>query len=158
LAAHGGRMMVAGAEATAFEIMMGRYADGKPNVDLYLNAHEGDPVRVDRAGKDRPPVIVDRPALSGAWTFQPDVISALAGHAGLRHRGLLARLLYALPTSRVGDREIGAPPVPGGVSHAYRAGVLNLWEIQERMEDGQPAPYWLHFSDEADHALRELEG
>src|SRR5262249_3766235 len=36
LARQGGRMLQAGAEGTAFEIMKGRYSEGRPNFDVYL--------------------------------------------------------------------------------------------------------------------------
>src|SRR5262249_7972024 len=41
----GGRLMQAGAEGTPFEIAGGRYAEVE-NFDVYLKAHDGDPLRV----------------------------------------------------------------------------------------------------------------
>jgi replicative DNA helicase len=45
-------------------------------------------------------------------TVQPDVIVDLASRKAFRGRGFLARWLYSLPKSRVGYRNVDAPPVP----------------------------------------------
>jgi replicative DNA helicase len=65
---------------------------------------------VDRRG--RPPEYVERPCLTIGLTVQPEVLQGLAGRPGFGGRGLLARFLYSLPTSLVGRRQPGAPPVP----------------------------------------------
>jgi hypothetical protein len=160
LAQQGGRLLVASPEGTPFEVIKGRYQEkGKqPNFDPYLKGHAGDALRTNRASKDRPPEIVDCPALSAALTVQPDVLRALAEQASMKARGLLARWLYSLPESRVGRRQVAAPGVPETVALDYLHSMLALWRLKGTTDEaGLPAPHWLHFSPGADQALRQLE-
>jgi hypothetical protein len=152
LADQGGRMLQASAEGTLFEIVKGRYAEGgKANVEVYLKGHAGDALRVDRVG--RPADVVERPALSVALAVQPDVIRGLAERATLKHRGFLARWMYALPVSLVGRRTIAARPVPAATTAAYRKVMMDLWRTEQASQ-----PLLLAFSPQADQALRDLEG
>jgi hypothetical protein len=155
LALHGGRMLQASAEGTAFEIVKGRYSE-TPNFDVYLKGHAGDPMRVGRVSRGSD--TVDNPALSAALAVQPDVIRGLADHASMRGRGFLARWLYSMPVSRVGRRSVAAAPVPAAITGSYRGTIAKLWELPgSRDQDGKPTPHWLMFSPEADQAIQELE-
>lgn len=97
-----GELGLLSAEGGIFETMAGRYNQGVPNIDLYLNGHAGDPVRIDRGSK--PPVILDDPRLTIALAVQPDVLHSLSTKPGFKGRGLLGRFLYALPPSNLGNR------------------------------------------------------
>jgi hypothetical protein len=156
LALHNGRMLQCSAEGTPFEIVKGRYSD-KANPDVYLKGHAGDPLRVNRVGRDVE--TVEQPALSLALAVQPDVIRGLAEDATLARRGFLARFLYSLPPSRVGSREVAPPAVPPTVQAGYDRLISAFWWLPGRTgQDGRPAPHWLRFSPDADLILRELEG
>lgn len=157
LAEQGGRMLQAGPEGTLFEIAKGRYSDsGTANFEVYLKGHAGDPLRVDRSGRGSNHA--DAPALSVALAVQPDVISGLAAKGSLRHRGFLARFLYAVPSSLVGRRRVAAGPVPEAVRAKFRECMLRLWRMPDLGEDGgRRRPHRIVFSLEADRALRELE-
>lgn len=146
---HGGRIAAMSAEGGLFEIMAGRYAkDGAPNLDVFLKGHAGDAIRVDRVG--RAPEFVRAPALTLALTVQPDVVHGLAGKAGFRGRGLLARFWYALPTSLVGRRRIHPPPVPDEIRAAYAALVEHVLGLKAgTAADGSPHPRLLALSPEA---------
>jgi hypothetical protein len=160
LAQQSGRMLVASPEGTAFEIAKGRYSDkGKtPNFDAYLKGHAGDALRVNRSSKDRPPEIVEQPALSAALAVQPDVIRGLAEQASMKSRGFLARWLYSLPASMVGARKVAARPVPQTVALDYQHAMLALWRLKGGADEaGKPAPHWLRFAPAADLALQGLE-
>jgi putative DNA primase/helicase len=155
LAQQGGRILQASPEGTAFEIAKGRYSE-TANFDVYLKGHAGDPLRSDRISRDKD--AADQPALSVALAVQPDVIQELADQTSMRGRGFLARFLYSIPRSRVGCRTIAPAPVPEPVSRKYREMVLALWELPGTVDQtGKPAPHLLHFSREADAALREFE-
>jgi len=156
IAKHGGRMLVASAEGTAFEIAKGRYAE-TPNFDVFLKSHAGDPLRSDRVGRSDD--IVNQPALSVALAVQPAVISGLAEQSSMRTRGFLARFFYAMPISLVGHRTVAAQPVPKSVTNEYHSGMRWLWEREGAVVDetGQPGPHWLKFSPEADQNLRDFE-
>jgi hypothetical protein len=150
LAEQGGRMLQASAEGTLFEIVKGRYSEGgKSNMEVYLKGHAGDCLRVQRVS--RADDIIERPALSVAVAVQPDVIRGTAEQSTLKHRGFLARWLYAIPTSRVGCRAITPRPVPASVRDGYRECVLRLWRL-EVPEDAE-----LIFSAEADREMQELQ-
>jgi hypothetical protein len=155
IAQQGGRMLQAAPEGTALEIAKGRYSE-TANFDVYLKGHAGDPLRVGRVSRARD--TVDQPALSLALAVQPDVIRGLNEQASMRGRGFLARLLYSVPVSRVGSREIAPRPVPEAVSREFSGSMLALWRLTgTNDEKGNDAPHWLRFSREADELLRELE-
>jgi replicative DNA helicase len=113
-----GRIALLSPEGDAFDQMAGRYNQQVgPNLGVYLKGHAGDLLKVDRRG--RPPEYVQRPCLTIGLTVQPEVLQGLAGRPGFRGRGLLARFLYSLPSSLVGRRQPGAPPVPQAVAERY---------------------------------------
>jgi replicative DNA helicase len=116
LAEQGGRLAVLSAEGGIFATLAGRYS-GTPNFEVFLKGHAGDMLRVGRLGRDAEDV--EHPALTLGLALQPTVIRDLAGQAGFRDRGLLARILFSLPIDIVGHRLIGAPEVSPDVVAAY---------------------------------------
>jgi replicative DNA helicase len=113
-----GRIALLSPEGDVFDQMAGRYNQGAgPNLGVYLKGHAGDLLKVDRRG--RPPEYIERPCLTIGLAVQPEVLRGLAGRPGFGGRGLLARFLYSLPTSLVGRRQPGAPPVPQPVADRY---------------------------------------
>lgn len=142
-------------------MMGGRYSNGIPNLDLYLQGHAGTAVRVDR--KSGPPVDLQRPALAIGISPQPSVLRGLTAQEGFRGRGLLARFLYALPPSRLGYRSLDTTPVSETVVTAYSEMCLQLLTIDpERDTAGRIIPKQLRLSSEA-HAewkvfARQVEG
>jgi putative DNA primase/helicase len=124
------RMAVFSDEGGIFETLAGRYNKGVPNLDLWLKGHSVSPVRVDRADATRPPILLNRPHLTVGISPQPDVLEALRDKPGFRGRGLLARFLYALPRSPLGDRALEVHPVPSDVLDEYRAGIRELLELK----------------------------
>ena len=150
MAAQDGRLAVISAEGGIFDIIGGRYSK-MPNFDIYLKAHAGDEIRVDRVG--RKPEHIERPALTLALAVQPAVLRTIADREGFRGRGLLARFLFVLPTSFVGRREIGAPPVPAEIGDRYerllKEMVLTLAEWTD--------PQVLSFASDANEALLDYE-
>ena len=112
-------------EGGIFDIMSGRYSKGVPNLDLFLQSHSGDPVRVSRGS--RPPVNLHEPALSIGISPQPSVIRGMAERPGFRERGLSARFMYVLPISPLGGRElINRPPINDEVYVQYSDAMKNL--------------------------------
>lgn len=124
LADNGGRIAVVSAEGGVFDLFAGRYANNVPNLDLLLKAHSGDMLRVDR--RSRPPEHVPKPALTLCLTAQPYLLASIARNPAFVGRGVLARMLYALPTNNVGHRKVGTDPVPEAVADEYanRVGLL----------------------------------
>jgi replicative DNA helicase len=151
LAEQHGRLAVLSAEGGIFATLGGRYSGGAANLEVFLKGHAGDLLRVDRKG--RPAEHVEHPALTLGLAVQPEVLRDIARMPGFRGRGLLARILYALPTSTVGRRKIAPPPVPTDVADAYdvrvRAMVARLADLTE--------PTLLTLRPEADDQLRQFE-
>ena len=123
LADHGGRIAIISAEGGIFETIAGRYAR-TVNMDVFLKGHSGDRIRVDRQG--RPPQHIPSPALTIGLMVQPRVIEAIAANRDFVGRGLLARFLYATPTSRVGSRRSAVTPVSPDTECRYNARVKRL--------------------------------
>ena len=86
LAEHGERIALLSDEGGIFDVLAGRYNNGVANLDLFLQAHAGAAVRVDRGS--RPPVILRNPALTFAISPQPDVLESLSDKPGFRGRGV----------------------------------------------------------------------
>lgn len=120
----GGCITVVSAEGGIFDVMSGRYDRGT-NLDVYLKAHAGDPLTVDRIG--RPP----NPRLTMLLSVQPDVISGVMSNNTFRGRGLCGRYLYAICKSKVGHRDIDPPPVSDSVKGAYRATIRRMLADQD---------------------------
>jgi hypothetical protein len=152
-----GRLLQASAEGAAFEILKGRYSkNGEPNIEVYLKGHAGDDLRVGRINRERD--LCEQPALSLALAVQPDVIRGLSEKASLMARGLLARFLYSLPVSKVGSRQIAAPPVPAAVEEEYQRLPLALWRLGGAIDPGEKVtPQLLTFAPDADAALQGFE-
>jgi replicative DNA helicase len=124
LAEHG-RIAALSPEGDIFSIMSGRYSgDASPNFGVYLKAHAGDTLRVDRRG--RPSEFVEWPALTMGLTVQPDVIRGFGDKRSMRGLGLLGRFLYALPVSTVGRRKVNPDPVPSEIRTTYNERITYL--------------------------------
>jgi hypothetical protein len=150
LAEQGGRLAVLSAEAGIFTTLAGRYS-GAPNLEVFLKGHAGDMLRVDRKG--RPAEHVEQPALTLGLAVQPEVLVDIARMPGFRGRGLLARILYALPPNTVGRRRIGAPPPAEDITAAYAAQLRGLVLTLADWTD----PAVLPLAPEADGRVLELE-
>jgi hypothetical protein len=130
LAEQGGRIGSMSPEGGVFDLMAGQYSkNGIPQFVVYLKGHSGDDLITDRVS--RKSVQVRRPALTCAYAIQPEVIRGLADKTAFRNRGLLARFLFAMPTSWIGRRQIAAPPVPDHVRDAYCQMVWRLAEVRD---------------------------
>lgn len=137
LADHGERMAVISDEGGIFEVMSGLYSDGRANLDIFLKGHAGSAVRVDR--QDRTATL-DAPALSFGLAIQPAILADMAcgGKKRFRGNGTLARFLYAVPRSNVGNRDVRAfYPIPQGVAMRYNDGLFRLLAIPPQMIDGR---------------------
>jgi replicative DNA helicase len=116
LAANGGRMAALSSEGDLFAIMAGRYSSNGANLGVFLKSHSGDMIRVNR--RDRG-AHVPHPVLTLGLTVQPDIVRGLGGKREFAGQGLLGRLLYAMPESILGRRDMDAPSVPFQVQETY---------------------------------------
>jgi hypothetical protein len=122
---------------------------------VFLKAHAGDPLRIDRVG--RPAEYVRLPRLTLGLTVQRDVLRGLAALPSLRGRGLLARFLYALPESLLGRRDTQPQPVPAAVRAAYVANIESLLRlVPARTADDAPCPHVVPFSGAAQERMQDF--
>lgn len=154
LVEYGERMAVLSDEAGIFLIMSGIYNGGAANLDVFLQGHAGTAMRVDRAGRY---AHVDRPALTVGLAVQPATLADVASSNRFRDSGLLARILYAIPKSNVGKRDVRRRvPMPERIRSAYEASLSMLLENMP-VQPGKPRvlvltgpalELWLDFSQE----------
>jgi len=162
---HGGRISIISSEGGIFDIIGGRYNGGIPNLDLILQGHAGDPVRVDRGSRDS--IFIDSPALTMGLSPQPAVLNDIAAQKGFRGRGLLARFLYFLPKSNLGHRTLETEPIPEPTSDKWEKLIHTLLNIEPpKDQDGQVEPFiiglsraayseWLEFARVVEAGMRE---
>ena len=153
----GGRLAIMAAESTFFSLVMGRYAkDGKPNQDLFLKAHAGDTLRVDRGTRSE---YVADPALTIAICTQPEAIQGFLTSETMG-RGSVGRILYSWPASNVGYRPVGAPQMPSYLRGRWRAMAMRLLDIPYGDDphvlypSGDAVPAWHAFRTEVEESLR----
>jgi hypothetical protein len=133
----GGSLAVCSAEGGVFDIMAGRY-DKNANLDVYLKGHAGDPLTVDRVGREANHVA--SPHLTMILTVQPSVLSGLMSNPSFRGRGLCGRFLYAVCSSKVGHRKVDPEPVPLAVRAAYNEFLMEKltqpWRGELTLDEG----------------------
>lgn len=127
LAANNGKMSVISSEGGIFEILQGRYSQSV-NIDTFLKAHCGDPIRVDRKGRESE--LIKEPCLTVLLSIQPQVLDGLVGNEVFRGRGLTARFLYCMPTSSVGIRKFETEEIPSQCKARYRELCFDLLDIK----------------------------
>lgn len=93
LAVNDGKISVILAEGGIFETIGGRYSQ-TANIDTFLKAHCGDPIRVDRKGRE--PEMISEPCLTVLLSIQPQVLDGLVSNEVFRGRGLTARYISYL--------------------------------------------------------------
>lgn len=153
----GGRISIISDEGDVFDMMAGKYSSGKPNIGIYLRAHAGGDIIVDRVG--RPDVIVRRAAITFGLCVQPESLQGLTANKVFKGRGLLGRFLFSLPYSRLGNREIRPAPLTEEVSEDYANRIAMLLAMPaDEPEPGSPQPHLISFTAEADDAVADFEG
>jgi hypothetical protein len=129
LAKQNGRLALLSAEGGVFGAMAGRYEANKKGgpsagLDVWLGAHNGEAIRVDRIG--RPSDFVEHAYLTIGIAAQPAVIRGLMADAEMRGRGVLARFNYSIPTSMVGYQNARALPFTQEMQEAWNSRVLTM--------------------------------
>ena len=151
LAEQGGRFAVLSPEGEIFSIAAGRYS-GSPNLGILKSAHAGEPIRIDRMG--RPPEHIDAATLTLGICTQPGVLDRLGDTPEFREQGLLARMLYAVPESRLGYRNPTPDPMPPAAHDLYTATATALTLSLDALSE----PVTLTFTPDAAEAVTGLLG
>lgn len=123
LAENNGTAAIVSAEGGIFDMLAGIYTKNV-NIDVFLKAHSGDDIRVDRIGRSSESISL--PALTVLLAVQPSVLSGMMSNGVFRGRGLTARFMYCMPQSKVGERKYRTKPIPDEVSRCYEVLIRNL--------------------------------
>jgi len=148
LAENNGTAAVVSAEGGIFDMLAGIYTKNV-NIDVFLKAHSGDDIRVDRIGRSSESIF--HPTLTVLLAVQPSVLSGMMSNGVFRGRGLTARFMYCMPQSRVGDRKYRTQPIPDEVSRCYEVLIRNLLQ-----EETPQAPELVRLSPAADKLLEDF--
>lgn len=149
LADQGGRLAILSAEGEIFDIIAGRYSR-TPNMGVFLKGHAGDLLKVNRQTRRE---YIEHPALTIGVAIQPAVLTDIAKHKGFEGRGLLARFLYSLPASLLGQREILPDPIPETIADAYEK---NLSALTLSLADWTD-PAVIPLTPDADHVMVDFQ-
>lgn len=145
ISANRGRAALVSSEGGIFDTLAGIYTKNV-NIDVMLKGYSGDPIRVDRIGRESENIL--DPALTVLLMAQPNVVSEVLNNPTFRGRGLTARFLYCMPVSFVGSRQFQSTPVPDDVYRNYERTVVNLLEDEYTAQ-----PEIITLSDEAERML-----
>lgn len=150
-------MAVVSAEPAVIPTMLGRWANGKATteLDVFLQGHAGDAIKVDRQG--RPSERVENPRLSLVVMLQPEALRSLS-NAETAGRGLLARFLYVdAPDVRGSARLRDGAPVPSEHRAAFEAGLEALLSAKPLVAplrfDAEATNAWVDFCDTFERRL-----
>lgn len=140
-----GKAAIFSPEGGIFDLLKGMYTI-YVNIDVFLKGYSGDPIRVDRIGRESE-TIYD-PVLTIMLMAQPSVLAGVMENGNFRGRGLTARFLYCVPESNVGKRKYRSQPIPPETYAAYADCINNI--LSDEPED---APVVITLSPEADALL-----
>ena len=154
MAQNGERLALFSSEGGVFSIMAGRYSGGIANLDVYLQSHSGDTIRVDRGS--RPSVYLQEPALTMGLSVQPDVLTDMASKPGFLGRGLVGRFLFCTPRDIVGKRTLETVPIPETVAASYDETITALLNMGEQRNMLTGDLFAIQLSEDASAAWREF--
>ena len=127
MADNSGIITVISTEGGLFDIFNGKYSSNVVSIDTVLKAYTGDPIRVDRKGREAESI--DNPALTMLLSAQESVLEGMLTNDAFRGRGLLGRFLYCIPISMMGYRPFDTPAIDGGLSEDYEQILLDLFAL-----------------------------
>ena len=84
-----GRAALISSEGGIFDTLAGIYTKNV-NIDVMLKGYSGDPIRVDRIGRDSESI--NNPALTILLMAQPNVVSAVLGNTTVSYAHLHSRI------------------------------------------------------------------
>lgn len=127
IAEQGERLAVLSTESSFLGNVGGRYSKNA-NPEIVLKAWSHEPHAVNR--KSGRTILLERPNLSLGLAVQPGFLTGM-GETGdvFETRGLMARFIFAMPTSRVGERVYDTESIPGHVRAAYSEAVANMMAV-----------------------------
>lgn len=145
-----GPIAVMAPEGGFFGNISGRYNQGIPNMEYVLRGHNGEPLIIDRMGRE---AMVPAAFVTIAISLQPEIVNELATVPGFRGKGMAARLLPAFPANPVGSRDIRksktVPPEEEELWNSILTTILSEAETCLPSEWGGYDPFCLSLSADA---------
>ena len=127
MADNSGIITVISTEGGLFDIFNGKYSSNVVSIDTVLKAYSGDPIRVDRKGREAE--CIDSPALTMLLSAQESVLEGMLTNDTFRNRGLTGRFLYSKPDSMMGYRPFDTPAIQEELSEQYEKILLDLFSL-----------------------------
>jgi len=137
-----GKAAIFSPEGGIFDMLKGMYSK-YVNIDVFLKGYSGDPIRVDRIGRESETIY--NPVLTIMLMAQPSVLAGVMENGNFRGRGLTARFLYCVPESNVGNRKYRSKPIPVEAYRRYERCIRDILT-----DDPEDAPRVITLSAEAD--------
>jgi hypothetical protein len=137
LAIHGRLACFSSDASKVFQVLSGRYSDGKSDLGVWLEAYDGRPRKVHRIGRKAEAPRHEQTTLAAVLSVQPSVLENVTGDAALVGEGLLPRFCWVVcpePTMRLASVDDTRQPVPDAVGAAWCAGVRRLLELPLGLE------------------------
>lgn len=122
------RMGIISAEGGIFGMLAGRY-NNNTNFDIFLKSYSGEYYSAVRIGRED--AELKHPYLTICLAVQPQVISDIMENKDFRGKGLLARFLYSIPNTRVGERVYKTKPINPFIRSDYEKLIHELLDIPD---------------------------
>lgn len=122
------RMGIISAEGGIFGMMAGRY-NANTNIDIFLKGYSGEYYSSIRVGSGTLDLI--HPYLTMGLAVQPQVITDVMENKDFRGRGLLARFLYSVPNTRVGERVYRTQRIEPSIRAEYEKLCTELLDVPD---------------------------
>lgn len=122
------RMGIISAEGGIFGMLAGRY-NNNTNFDIFLKSYSGEYYSAVRIGRED--AELKHPYLTICLAVQPQVISDIMENKDFRGKGLLARFLYSIPNTRVGERVYKTKPISPFIRSDYEKLIHELLDIPD---------------------------
>lgn len=126
LANNNGVLSLITTEGGIFDTLAGRYSN-TISIDTVLKAYSGDPIRVDRKGRECE--VINNPTLTMLLSAQDNVLAEIMKNDAFKSRGLTARILFCRPKSKMGNRRYDTPEIDADLEIAYQQLITKLLEI-----------------------------
>lgn len=121
---------VISSEADPIEVALGLYSD-KPNFSIYLKGFSVERYTSNRVGGGE--TALEQPRIVLSVLMQPEPMEKLAESRVARKRGFLARCFFAVPTSKIGSRNLEPRPISGMAREWWEGKIRGLLSMPHRL-------------------------
>lgn len=115
-----------------FDIMAGLYTGGRSNINIYLNAYDGQPIFIDR--KSIGSILINRPLITFGICCQPSVISDFITDKQFIGKGLAQRFIFSEPPEATSARSIYTGEPDTAIKNAYSNAIGRIIALPESLD------------------------